>query len=397
MSARDVVCFSRTRWDWAGVCGVDAGRTRELMLRAARTRRVFFVEEAVFGPQRSRVESRVVADSLIVLRPRVRIGTPAAEVDAVVAALVAVELSVRAVDDPVVWLSTPMALGLASEIDASVVVYDVVDDLVARAAAYPTFDDRERQLLHEADVVFASGPSLYEASERSDVFLFPSPEEEAQFHGARDLAARSPMLEPADQRDIPHPRVGYCGVLDERVDIDMLDRAAAENPDIHWVLVGPAFDAHEAQLPRRENIHYLGWRATAELPRYVAFWDLALVPFVPSEAARLTSPALALEYLAAGKSVVTTGVEHVAREGGASLMSANVETFAPTVRAALHELEELRAAGVATQPANDDQWERMWGVMAAILEDAAMDRSQQIPTLRVPTRLSFGVSMTPAA
>jgi hypothetical protein len=314
-----------------------------------------------------------------------------------VASLVAVELSVRCVEEPILWLSTPMALPLIAEIDGAVVVYDVVDDLVERAASYPVFDEHERKLLHESDVVFASAPSLHERTEREDVFLFPSREEEAQFHAAREIAALDPTLEPSDQRAIPHPRVGYCGTIDDRVDLDLVARAADENPDVQWVFAGPVSDAVEAALPRRENIHYLGWRAPSELPQYVAHWDLAVVPFLPSEVARLTSPALALEYLAAGKSVVAAGVEVVAREGGASLVCATVETFSTSVRAALRELEELRAAGVSMPPANDDQWERMWRVMASILEDAATDRSQLIPTLRVPTRLSIGVSMTPAA
>ena len=117
--------------------------------------------------------------------------------------------------------------------------------------------------------------------------------------------------EPADQAEIKSPKLGYFGVIDERLDLDLLAGVAAARPDWQIVMVGPVVKVRNEDLPRASNIHWLGGRDYAQLPSYLAHWDVALMPFALNEATRFISPTKAPEYLAGGKPVVSTPVADV--------------------------------------------------------------------------------------
>ena len=117
------------------------------------------------------------------------------------------------------------------------------------------------------------------------------------------------QFDPADQEELPHPRLGFYGVIDERFDIELLDRSREMRPDWSFVMVGPVVKIARGRLPRRPNIHYLGPKTYAELPSYLAGWDVALMPFAMNEATEFISPTKTPEYLAGGKPVVSTPVQ----------------------------------------------------------------------------------------
>ena len=77
--------------------------------------------------------------------------------------------------------------------------------------------EHEKELLSKADVVFTGGQSLYEYKKdrHQNVHAFPSSIDFAHFHQARGNS----VTEPEDQKGIPHPRIGFCGVVDERMDL----------------------------------------------------------------------------------------------------------------------------------------------------------------------------------
>ncbi len=131
-------------------------------------------------------------------------------------------------------------------------------------------------LIARADVVFTGGHSLYEAKRKlhPNVHAFPSSVDVAHFANARRT-----LQEPSDQAEIPRPRLGFFGVLDERLDTNLVDELARLRPDWHLVLVGPVVKIDPESLPKRSNIHYLGSKTYAELPAYLAGWDVALMPF----------------------------------------------------------------------------------------------------------------------
>jgi UDP-galactopyranose mutase len=228
-------------------------------------------------------------------------------------------LAERGARRPLLWYYTPMALEFSDHVDASLVVYDCMDELSSFRFAPPSLLARERQLLEMSDVVFTGGRSLYEAKRErhANVHAFPSGVDIAHFARARTVLA-----EPSDQQSIERPRIGYYGVIDERLDYGLIAEAAAARPSYQWIFVGPLAKVNEADLPRARNLHYLGQKTYSELPDYLAGWDVAMMPFALNEATTYISPTKTPEYLAGGRAVISTAVADVVRTyGGSGLVS----------------------------------------------------------------------------
>ena len=180
-----------------------------------------------------------------------------------------------------------MMLPFSRHIEPSAVVYDCMDELANFKFAPPELKDLENELFERADAVFTGGYSLYEAKQdrHRNIHPFPSSVDRAHF-----AQARGTIEDPADQKDIPHPRLGFYGVVDERMDLAMLEQVADLRPDWQLVIVGPVVKISEEDLPRRKNIHYLGGKSYAELPVYLAGWDAAMMPFAINDSTRFISP-----------------------------------------------------------------------------------------------------------
>ncbi len=240
---------------------------------------------------------------------------------------------------PVLWYYTPMALPISRQLVVDARVYDNMDELSAFRGASPRLISLERQLLGMSDVVFVGGQSLYEVkqSRHANIHCFPSSIDVKHFGKAR-LA----LDDPGDQKHIPHPRLGFFGVIDERFDAGLLASAARLRPDWHFVMVGPVVKIDVADLPRLTNIHWLGQKKYDELPAYLAGWDLGLMPFALNESTRFISPTKTPEFLAAGLGVVSTAIRDVVRpygELGLVRIAEGAESF---VRHAAEALEGPR-------------------------------------------------------
>jgi UDP-galactopyranose mutase len=188
-----------------------------------------------------------------------------------------------------------------------------MDELSKFKFAPPMLLALEQELIDLADLVFTGGSSLYEAKKdrHPSVHCFPSSVDRMHF-----AKARARQFDPADQEDLPRPRLGFYGVIDERFDIDLLGEIAAMRPDWSFVMVGPVVKISEEDLPKRGNIHYLGGKTYAQLPAYLSGWDVALMPFAMNESTEFISPTKTPEYLAGGKPVVSTPIRDVVRHYG---------------------------------------------------------------------------------
>jgi hypothetical protein len=206
------------------------------------------------------------------------------------------------------WYNTPLALAFSNHLFPKLCIYDCMDELSAFHGAPAELLDRERQLFGRADVVFTGGASLYEAKRKKhrNVHLFPSSVDKEHF-----ATARTDRMDPVVQQQIPHPRIGFFGVIDERLDTNLIREVASAHPEWQFVLIGPVVKISEDELPRAENIHYLGKKEYPELPEYLANWDVAMLPFARNESTRFISPTKTPEYLAAGKRVVSTAIQDV--------------------------------------------------------------------------------------
>jgi UDP-galactopyranose mutase len=213
----------------------------------------------------------------------------------------------------IAWYYTPMMLPFSRGIDADVTVFDAMDELSKFKFAPAHLLELEQELIDKADIVFTGGSSLYQAKKHRhpSVHCFPSSVDRAHF-----AKARSSLFDPADQEDLPRPRLGFYGVIDERFDTELLDRVAEMRPRWSFVMVGPVVKISEEDLPRRPNIHYLGGKTYAQLPAYLSGWDVALMPFAMNESTMFISPTKTPEYLAGGKPVVSTPVKDVVRAYG---------------------------------------------------------------------------------
>jgi UDP-galactopyranose mutase len=212
------------------------------------------------------------------------------------------------------WYYTPMMLAFSDRLKAICTVYDCMDELANFKFAPPELGQLERDLFAAADVVFTGGYSLYEAKQHAHANVHPFPSSVDRAHFAK---ARSAAREPADMVGLPHPRLGFYGVVDERMDLKLLAAVADAHPDWSLVIVGPVVKINPADLPQRANIVYTGGRSYDELPAYLASWDVALMPFAINESTRFISPTKTPEYLAAGKPVVSTAITDVIRHYGA--------------------------------------------------------------------------------
>ncbi len=372
-----LICFSHLRWAFV------FQRPQHLMTRFAATHHVLFWEEPDYHTAggEPRLRRHVCPDSGVeVVTPELGEewrGRDDAALTGLLDALLA-----GAAGPLVRWYYTPMMLPFSDHVAADCIVYDCMDELSAFKGAPPELLAREQALIERADIVFTGGTSLYEAKRgrHGNVHAFPSSIDAAHFG-----RARSQLVPPMDQADIPAPRFGFAGVVDERMDLDLLAALADARPDWSLVVIGPVVKIDPAELPRRANIHYLGGKDYKLLPDYMAGWDVALMPFAINEATRFISPTKTPEYLAAGCPVVSTPIVDVVRHYGA-LDAVQIADTAAAFVAACDRALALRRGEPGWRDAADAQIARgSWGStaleMAALIEAEIAARGRHQPVV----------------
>ncbi|MFP2908737.1 glycosyltransferase family 1 protein [Pyxidicoccus sp. 3LFB2] len=371
----DLVCLSHLRWNFV------FQRPQHLLSRFARERRVFFFEEPVYGEGLARLEVTQSKEGVWVAVPHLPHGLTEGEVMEHQRVLMDELLAGHAVRDYVTWYYTPMALSFTRHLQPLAVVYDCMDELSAFRGAPPGLLYNEAELLRLADVVFTGGQSLYEAKKdrHPDVHAFPSSVDVAHF-----ATARGNVGEPEDQARIPHPRMGFFGVVDERMDLELLAAVADARPDWQLVIIGPVVKIDEAHLPRRANLHFLGGKQYTQLPSYLAGWDVALMPFARNESTRFISPTKTPEYLAAGKPVVSTSIRDVVRPYGDLKLVHIADAPEDFVRACEAALTEDRTTWLPRVDAHlaNMSWDSTWSRMKVLLDAAAARRGQAVAVPR---------------
>ncbi len=361
----DLICLSHLRWDFV------YQRPQHLMERCAKTHRVFFVEEPVFDADTPRLEVRRQTETNVtVLVAHLPGGPTEHEHGEMYRQLLGEFMAQNAVTNYVFWYYTPMMVTWTANFTPRAVVYDCMDELSAFKDAHPELQGRESVLFQKADLVFTGGQTLYEAKrgQHPAVYAFPSSVDVPFFKTARTIAD-----EPSDQAGIPHPRLGFYGVVDERLDVALLGQAAALRPDWQWIIVGPTVSKIDpATLPQASNIHYLGSKAYGDLPRYLAGWDVALLPFARNESTRFISPTKTPEYLAAGKPVVSTSIRDVVRPYGDLGLVRIADTPKEFVAACEAALAEDSAAHLEKADAflANLSWDKTWSQMEDLIAGA---------------------------
>jgi hypothetical protein len=367
----DLICLAHHRWPSV------AQRPQHLMVRFARRRRVFFVEP----PRIEDVpETRVTIemhDGVTVVVPHLPEAFGEIERVAAQRAILDGLIAYEGVERYALWYYTPQALRFSSHLFPDAVAYDCLGDVPA-ARASPELPALERELMARADVVFTAGRALYEArrSQHPNLHAIPSSADVAHF--ATALWATD---DPEDQRDLARPRLGFFGPLDERVDTFLLDGLAAARPDWPIVVLGSVATIQAGELPDRPNIHYLGAKSYAELPSYLAGWDVALLPFARNTATRFGSPTAMAECLAAGRPVVSTSIRDVVQPYGERGLVYVADTVADMVRACCVAMREPTLPRRARAEAflRGTSWDHTWARMSALLDAATGVGASEAP------------------
>ncbi len=336
----DVVCLSHLRWDFV------YQRPQHLMSRFATEGRVFYFEEPMYSDGETHLSVTPRGENLFVCVPNIN------HADGLEKGTYEIEsemldnlIAENNLENFVQWFYTPMALEFAAHLKPAITVFDCMDELSAFKNAPPHLLANEQKVIERADLVFTGGQSLYEAKKdrHARVYAFPSSIDAAHFSMARTIKA-----EPEDQAKILTPKLGFCGVIDERMDTVLLAEMADLRPEWQFVMIGPVVKIAPENLPKRSNIHYLGGKNYDELPAYLSGWNIALMPFAINESTKFISPTKTPEYLAAGKPVISTAIRDVVRPYG----DVKLVTIAKTAEEFVAAAEDYLARG------NFDEWQR---------------------------------------
>jgi UDP-galactopyranose mutase len=368
MSAHaDLICFSNHSWE------LSQRRPQELLSRAARNRRVYFVEAPELAGAAARLATHVTAEGVTVVRPTLPSAINPDAIPLFLRDLVDQLVGESAIDSYVLWFDTPLAMAFARDLRPLAVVYDRMEEaaptpeVAARLAAYET------QLRLAADLVFTGEPDPF-APANDRVYAFPGGVDAAHF-----ALARTALPAPPDQAKIPETRVGFYGVIDERVDLDLVDGVARLRPDLQLVMLGPSTLGSSARLPKRKNLHWLGPRPYRDLPAYLAGWDVAILPLARHGAGRPHGVSRVPEYLASGRPVVATRIAHVVEPYRALdlvRIADNPADVAAAIDAARHEDAAARLSRADRWLATI-AWDQTWQGMDALITAAVAARSSE--------------------
>jgi UDP-galactopyranose mutase len=369
----DLICLSHLRWNFV------FQRPQHLMSRFARERRVFFVEEPVFDTSESTLKT------VVCHRTGVRVVTPHLNSEAnrnqMLKKLLIEFAHSEGIQNPIVWFYTPMATEFfPREISPAVVVYDCMDELSAFRGAPKGLQQLEKELLQSANLVFTGGVSLFESKRHSHPRVHPFPSGVDVFHFVQ---ARNLPGDFGEQKNMPRPRLGYAGVIDERLDLPLLDEVARKRPEWQLVMIGPTAKISPYAVPRRANIHWLGIKDYADLPKYFAGWDVGIMPFALNEATRFISPTKTPEYLSAGLPVVSTAIRDVVRPYG-ELGLARIAHSADEFIAAANQVIGMDMGFKWRERADEFlkslSWDSVWAGMNTLIDEVLKPQDLDVMT-----------------
>jgi len=293
----DMIVFCHLRWQFV------YQRPQHIISRMAKNMKVLLIEEPWHRPENDNTGNlMMINETLHVLQPNVT------SIDEIASIL---NLYVKNKNVPVGWFYSASFCPLLEALEFDTIVYDCMDELSLFKGAPAHLIDQEKYLMANADIIFTGGKSLYESKKQfhENVHCFPSSVDEDHF-----AKSCSGISIPADIGDIQGPIVGYYGVIDERIDLELLSQTAKQLPNVSFVMIGPLAKIEEADLPMADNIHYLGMKCYNELPCYLKAFDIAMMPFALNDATKYISPTKTLEYMAAQKPIISTKILDVVRD-----------------------------------------------------------------------------------
>jgi glycosyltransferase involved in cell wall biosynthesis len=364
-----MICFSHLRWNFV------YQRPQHLMKRFAKHQCVFFIEEPEHNGSGDQFSVTKVAENIYRIVPSVN-SQNEMEIRERMQAMVYSVMATYDINDYWIWYYTPMALPYTSGLKPQMTIFDCMDELNAFKNPPLGLKQLENTLLKSADIVFTGGNYLFENKQKArtnDIYCFPSSIDAAHFKQARSL-----NTDPGDQIRIPHPRIGYFGVIDERMNLNLVEQVALRKPEWHFIFVGPVVKISTDSLPVRHNIHYLGMKDYEHLPEYIAGWDIAMMPFAQNESTQFISPTKTPEYLASGKAVVSTPVRDVVKTYGdldGVHIAADEDQFIKAIQYELDHPLKARRLKKIDDMLSLNSWDKTWAQMFSIIKQKQKNKT----------------------
>lgn len=292
----DMIVFCHLRWEFV------YQRPQHLISRLSKIYNILVVEEPIRNTSDTEIHGLQINESLHILQPNI---------DNINDIGKFLRKLLKAKEFKIGWFYSPAFIDVLNDLYFSIIIYDCMDELSLFKGASELLVQQEKQLLSVADLVFTGGKSLYETkkSKHNNIFCFPSSIDREHFE-----TINQNTIIPSDIRSIPKPIVGYFGVIDERIDLDLLKRASLKMPNVSFVMIGPICKIEEKDLPLADNIFYLGQKPYEELPKYLNEFDYAMMPFALNDATKFISPTKTLEYMCAYKPIISTKIKDVVRD-----------------------------------------------------------------------------------
>ena len=354
----NLICFCHLRWNFV------YQRPQHLLSRFAKDFTIYFIEEPVFDSSFPVIETQSTKEGISVIIPHLPEGMEESHSTALQQELLNQWQLATKIGKHIQWFYTPMALPMSKAFDTpELIIYDCMDELSAFKNAPQHLKEREKELFDAADIVFTGGHNLYEAKKElhKNIHPFPSSIDKKHFS-----LARTKGNEPADQSQIGSPKIGFFGVIDERLDINLIDSLSNMHPEWHFILIGPVVKIDPATLPVRDNIHYLGSKSYESLPFYLSGWDVALIPFAANESTKFISPTKTPEYLAGGIPVVSTSIRDVVQPYGEQQLvyiGDTAEEFTKGIEWALAKKNDTSWLKKVDEFLKDNSWDNTWASM----------------------------------
>jgi glycosyltransferase involved in cell wall biosynthesis len=324
----DMIVFCHLRWQFV------YQRPQHIISRFSSTMKVLFIEEPIILDN-----AKGNSGNLIVVTKTLHVLQPNAKDIESIAAVIPGYVKNKTI--PIGWFYSASFSPLLEQLHFETVVYDCMDELSLFKGAPSHLINQEKYLMAYADIIFTGGKSLYESKKQyhSNVYCFPSSVDEEHF-----AQALNGIEVAADIANLPSPIVGYYGVIDERIDLQLLHETSKKLPDVSFVMIGPLAKIEDADLPKGKNIHYLGMKSYNELPSYLKAFDIAMMPFALNDATKYISPTKTLEYMAAGKPIISTKITDVVRDYSDSVsVIENADEFCSAIKSLFYKKDILAA------------------------------------------------------
>lgn len=281
---------------------------------------------------------------------------------------------------PVVYYTSAAQTDLIRQYNPALVVFDSVDEPSEEFEAWRPFYDKA---VKSADIVLTTSDKLFElaSSINSNCYLIPNGCDYEHF--SNRIHAR-----PAEIANLTGPIIGYIGVVATWVDVELIARVADSYPECNVVVVGPLYNVSD--VPKRANIHWLGFKNYEQLPAFAQSFDVGLVPFRVSSMTDAVNPIKMWEYMATGIPIVTTEMPEARKYEDLVYVSATIDEFIINVgRAIAENSPDIRERRI--QLAQDNSWKVRATHILQLIEECLAVRG--IARVDLPEVLDVGTPL----